>query len=184
MSTWTDEDRLTYALQAEGPDEFPEGYYRAIAKERLALDREAKRLGQKVAEMESRIRPIDPPTPTHLLGTHRCDHNCVCRLHEHPEPLIWSDKLREHACADSSCANGAGMGYENPGGMPRRLDEHRLWWMVAGRGMRPRDAGARLGIARKRVEYLCRKWAQQGRYDYGVCIDMGWAEDREPLPCP
>lgn len=36
----TEEDRLTYALQAEGPDEFPEGYYRAIARERLAAEAE------------------------------------------------------------------------------------------------------------------------------------------------
>ncbi len=36
MSEWTEEDRLTYALQAAGPDEFPEGYYRHLARQRLA----------------------------------------------------------------------------------------------------------------------------------------------------
>lgn len=27
-----DEDRLTYALQVVGPDEYPEAYYRALAR--------------------------------------------------------------------------------------------------------------------------------------------------------
>ena len=34
MSTY--EDRLTYALQAKGPDEFPEGYYRSVARDVIA----------------------------------------------------------------------------------------------------------------------------------------------------
>lgn len=34
----TEEDRLTYALQAEGPDEFPEGYYRYLARQQLGGD--------------------------------------------------------------------------------------------------------------------------------------------------
>jgi hypothetical protein len=29
---WSEEDRLTYALQAEGPDMFPESYYRRLAR--------------------------------------------------------------------------------------------------------------------------------------------------------
>lgn len=36
MSERSAEDRLTYQLQAEGPDEFPEGFYRAIARDLLA----------------------------------------------------------------------------------------------------------------------------------------------------
>jgi hypothetical protein len=35
-----EEDRLTYALQASGPDEFPEGYYRHLAKQMLAEEAE------------------------------------------------------------------------------------------------------------------------------------------------
>jgi hypothetical protein len=34
------EDRLTYALQAQGPDEFPEGYYRHLARLELGLESE------------------------------------------------------------------------------------------------------------------------------------------------
>lgn len=33
--TWTEEDRLTYELQAAGPDEYPESYYRFLARKRL-----------------------------------------------------------------------------------------------------------------------------------------------------
>lgn len=35
---WSEEDRLTYTLQAEGPDEFPEGYYRFLARLELGLE--------------------------------------------------------------------------------------------------------------------------------------------------
>jgi hypothetical protein len=38
----------------------------------------------------------------------------------------------------------------------------------------PRDAGKVLGIASKRVCYLCKKWAKQGVYEYGTSIDLGW----------
>lgn len=38
LPRWTEEDRLTYALQAEGPDEMPEGYYRSLARTQLADD--------------------------------------------------------------------------------------------------------------------------------------------------
>jgi hypothetical protein len=32
---YDEEDRLTYELQSQGPDEFPESYYRYLAKEIL-----------------------------------------------------------------------------------------------------------------------------------------------------
>lgn len=38
----------------------------------------------------------------------------------------------------------------------------------------PRDIGARLGIHRKRVEYLCQKWTDRRWYEYGVSVDLGW----------
>jgi hypothetical protein len=58
----------------------------------------------------------------------------------------------------------------------RRTDELVLWnGFGAGAWHRtPRDAGIALGIPRKRVNYLCLKWTRQGRYDYGVCVDLGW----------
>ena len=31
----SEEDLITYQLQAAGPDEYPEGYYRSIAREQL-----------------------------------------------------------------------------------------------------------------------------------------------------
>lgn len=40
----SEEDRRTYALQAVGPDEFPEGYYRHLAREELAARAEADEL--------------------------------------------------------------------------------------------------------------------------------------------
>lgn len=55
-----------------------------------------------------------------------------------------------------------------------RADERALWERVYA-GERPRYAGQELGIPSKRVAYLCEKWARQGKYDWGVCIDLGWA---------
>lgn len=36
MSDPSEEDRLTWALQALGPDEFPTSYYRWLARKQLA----------------------------------------------------------------------------------------------------------------------------------------------------
>ena len=41
-------------------------------------------------------------------------------------------------------------------------------------GETPRAAGKRLGMASKRVCYLCGKWASRNTYEYGVCVDLGW----------
>lgn len=57
--------------------------------------------------------------------------------------------------------------------MGRREDEDRLWAAVLA-GATPRDAGIELGMPWKRITYLCGKWAKQGRYEYGVTIDLGW----------
>lgn len=65
---------------------------------------------------------------------------------------------------------------------PIRDDEKALWARVEA-GELPRYAGQALGIPSKRVAYLCEKWSRQGRYNYGVSVDMGWPEvtptDRE-----
>ena len=57
-----------------------------------------------------------------------------------------------------------------------REDERNLWnaFGVKAPYSVPRSAGIALGMPRKRVDYLCAKWAKQARYDYGVCVDMGW----------
>ena len=54
-----------------------------------------------------------------------------------------------------------------------REDETELWQGLVN-GEAPRYAGVRLGMSRKRVEYLCEKWARQGKYDFGVVHDLGW----------
>lgn len=62
----------------------------------------------------------------------------------------------------------------------KRQDEIELW-NAFGDGAPhewPRDAGNALGIHPKRVDYLCWKWSRQGCYDYGVCRDLGWKEER------
>ena len=62
----------------------------------------------------------------------------------------------------------------------QRQDEIELW-SAFGDGTThstPRGAGIALGIPSKRVNYLCEKWARQRRYDYGVCVDLGWKEER------
>lgn len=60
--------------------------------------------------------------------------------------------------------------------MPTRPDEEALWaaFGATAEHRTPREAGQALGIPTKRVAYLCEKWAQQGRYDYGVIVDLGW----------
>lgn len=45
-------------------------------------------------------------------------------------------------------------------------------------GIKPRDAGERLGIHWKRVEKLCWKWADRGWYEYGTTADLGWLTPR------
>jgi len=52
-------------------------------------------------------------------------------------------------------------------------DEAELWAALVA-GEKPRYAGRRLGIHRKRVNYLCEKWARQRKYEYGVVCDLGW----------
>lgn len=54
-----------------------------------------------------------------------------------------------------------------------RPDELALWHALLA-GEKPRYAGRRLGIPRRRVAYLCGKWARHGDYDWGVVIDLGW----------
>lgn len=61
--------------------------------------------------------------------------------------------------------------------MPKRPDEVALWAAVRA-GESPREAGERLGIPRRRMEYLCDKWSRKGLYDWGVVIDRGWLTDK------
>jgi hypothetical protein len=61
-----------------------------------------------------------------------------------------------------------------------KTDELALWdgFGVGSLHRTPRDAGIALGIPHKRVNYLCFKWARQGRYEYGVCVDLGWKKEQ------
>lgn len=62
--------------------------------------------------------------------------------------------------------------------MPKRPDEVALW-NAFGPGAEynsPRVAGWALDIPARRVAYLCKKWARQGVYDYGIACDIGWKE--------
>lgn len=64
-------------------------------------------------------------------------------------------------------------GRRQSGGTPQREDEKALWAALLA-GEKPRDAGVRLGIHTRRVEYLCNKWADKGLYEWGVVHDLGW----------
>lgn len=55
-------------------------------------------------------------------------------------------------------------------------EDEVLLWAALLDGEWPACAGPRLGIHHKRVEYLCHKWARQGRYNYGTVYDMGWVQ--------
>lgn len=69
----------------------------------------------------------------------------------------------------------------DPLSLDAKPDERRLWDALVN-GEWPRDAGRRLGIPRKRVWYLCEKWARKQIYDYGVTCDLGWV-NRCGKPC-
>lgn len=58
-----------------------------------------------------------------------------------------------------------------------RRDEEQLWAAIQD-GTFPRDAGAALDMPWKRVAYLCEKWAKQGKYEYGVSVDLGWVNHK------
>jgi len=60
-----------------------------------------------------------------------------------------------------------------PLGEGAKPDERALWAAVEA-GEWPRDAAARLGIPRRRLEYLCAKWGRRDIYNWGVTIDLGW----------
>lgn len=60
--------------------------------------------------------------------------------------------------------------------MPTRPDEDALWLMFGpGRKYQwPRDAAVALGMPTNRMVYLLNKWADQGRYEWGTTMDLGW----------
>ena len=59
--------------------------------------------------------------------------------------------------------------------------DEKLLWDSFGEGTpyrTPREAAKAIGMAEKRCDYLCEKWSDKGIYDYGVCADLGWKEER------
>lgn len=60
------------------------------------------------------------------------------------------------------------------GGTPPGKDETDLWMLVSEYDTKPRYGAAIMGMHPRRLEYLCHKWARQGRYDYGTVHDLGW----------
>jgi hypothetical protein len=64
--------------------------------------------------------------------------------------------------------------------------EAKLWSAVK-RGARPRDvirAMMESGEIQvyKQAERTLEKWCDQGCYDYGVCLDLGWADHGGKVP--
>lgn len=70
---------------------------------------------------------------------------------------------------------------------PIRPDEAELWQLVLRHctvqpgphtGVSPRDllVDEMIDIAPKRAWYLYEKWSDQGLYEWGVTIDLGWVE--------
>lgn len=61
-------------------------------------------------------------------------------------------------------------------------DEAAMWAALEA-GETPRDAASRLGIHAARRDYICKKWATQGIYDFGTACDLGWiVARRSPTP--
>lgn len=61
--------------------------------------------------------------------------------------------------------------------MAIKPDERAFWLRIVSEGKTPRQIIAEPGfpIAEKRALYLLQKWADAGLYEYGVCVDLGWA---------
>jgi hypothetical protein len=82
--------------------------------------------------------------------------------------VFWADVADEAAAAVRRAVTAAA-------DRRRRVElEEQLWTAVAA-GMKPRDAGRRLGISRARVVALCEQWSEEGRLDYSRAPDLGWA---------
>lgn len=58
----------------------------------------------------------------------------------------------------------------------RKSEEEMFYQMIRLTGKTPRELINILPIKYKRAWYILGKWSSQGKYDYGVSLDLGWLE--------
>jgi hypothetical protein len=70
--------------------------------------------------------------------------------------------------------------------MPVRQDEIDLWnsFGPGTKYLYPREAVDAMGMNHNRAYYLFCKWADQGRFEWGVSPFVGWKEPRDEYDYP
>ncbi len=65
----------------------------------------------------------------------------------------------------------------------RKREEHMIEVLMRATKDTPRriywDYGLFNIIPLKRFHYILEKWDDKGKYNFGVCLDLGWLEDEE-----
>ncbi len=56
----------------------------------------------------------------------------------------------------------------------RKSEEEMFYRLIQVTGKTPQELIEMLPINHKRAWYLLSKWADQGKYEYGVSLDLGW----------
>jgi hypothetical protein len=56
----------------------------------------------------------------------------------------------------------------------RKSEEEMFYQLIKLTGKKPRELINELPINHKRAWYILEKWCRQGKYDYGVTLDLGW----------
>lgn len=56
----------------------------------------------------------------------------------------------------------------------RKSEEEMFYQLLKVTGKTPRELINELPINHKRAWYILEKWADQGKYEYGVTLDLGW----------
>ncbi|MGG0308344.1 hypothetical protein ABEY43_06980 [Priestia megaterium] len=56
----------------------------------------------------------------------------------------------------------------------RKSEEEMFYQLIKLSGKTPRELINSLPINHKRAWYILSKWSGQGKYDYGVNLELGW----------
>ena len=61
----------------------------------------------------------------------------------------------------------------------RKSEEEMFYQLLKITKKKPRELIDELPINRKRALYILKKWSEQGKYDYGVSLDLGWITEQK-----
>lgn len=60
----------------------------------------------------------------------------------------------------------------------RKIQEEMLYMLIKETGKTPREIINLLSMNHKRAWYILEKWSIEGKYEYGVSLDLGWLVDK------